>query len=76
MATFKDHKVTANQLLGVIPEGLLSHLSDNTKTAGFISTLPFGVVLKIVLNVVEPPVTNDKPTGDKKKPDVTVASGF
>jgi hypothetical protein len=31
MAKFKDHKVTANQLLGVIPESLLSHLSDNTK---------------------------------------------
>ena len=28
MATFKDHKVTANQLIEVIPEGLLSHLSD------------------------------------------------
>lgn len=31
MAPFKDHKVTANQLLGVIPEGLLSRLSDTTK---------------------------------------------
>lgn len=31
MAKFKDHKVTASQLLGVIPESLLSHLSDNTK---------------------------------------------
>ena len=31
MATFKDHKVTVNQLLDVIPEGLLSHLAENTK---------------------------------------------
>lgn len=30
MAQFKDHKVTASQLLGVIPEGLLSHLSATT----------------------------------------------
>lgn len=30
MARFKDHKVTANQLLEVIPEGLLSHLSATT----------------------------------------------
>lgn len=31
MAIFKDHKVNINQLLGVIPEALLSHLSENTK---------------------------------------------
>lgn len=30
MASFKDHKVTANQLMGVIPESLISHLSDTT----------------------------------------------
>lgn len=30
MARFKDHKVTANHLLEVIPEGLLSHLSAST----------------------------------------------
>jgi hypothetical protein len=28
---FKDHKVGVNKLLGVIPEALLSHLSENTK---------------------------------------------
>ncbi|MDD4592296.1 MAG: IS4 family transposase [Parabacteroides sp.] len=28
---FKDHKVSINQLLGVVPEALLNHLSENTK---------------------------------------------
>lgn len=31
MALFKDHKVGVSQLLGVIPEALLSHLSETTK---------------------------------------------
>ena len=31
MAIFKDHKIGITQLLGVIPEALLSHLSENTK---------------------------------------------
>ncbi len=31
MAIFKDHKVSISQLLTVIPEALLSHLSENTK---------------------------------------------
>jgi hypothetical protein len=31
MAIFKDHKINIKQLLGVIPEALLSHLSENTK---------------------------------------------
>jgi hypothetical protein len=31
MTIFKDHKVGVSQLLGVIPEALLSHLSENTK---------------------------------------------
>ena len=31
MAIFKDHKVGINELLGVIPEALLSHLSESTK---------------------------------------------
>ncbi len=30
MASFKDHKVTAADLLGVIPEALMSHLSEHT----------------------------------------------
>lgn len=30
MARFKEHRVTANELLDVIPEGLLSHLSTST----------------------------------------------
>ncbi|MDR1518214.1 MAG: IS4/IS5 family transposase, partial [Dysgonamonadaceae bacterium] len=31
MTIFKDHKTGIKQLLGVIPEALLSHLSENTK---------------------------------------------
>jgi transposase len=31
MSVFKDHKVGVNQLLEVIPEALLSHLSEHTK---------------------------------------------
>ncbi|KAA6331390.1 hypothetical protein EZS27_019990, partial [termite gut metagenome] len=31
MSIFRDHKVGINQLLGVIPEALLSHLSENAK---------------------------------------------
>lgn len=31
MAIFKDHKISVSQLLDVIPEALLSHLSENTK---------------------------------------------
>lgn len=31
MSKFKDHKITVSHLLGVIPEALLSHLTENTK---------------------------------------------
>lgn len=31
MTVFKDHKVSVNELLGLIPEALLSHLSTSTK---------------------------------------------
>ena len=31
MSVFKDHKISVNQLLGVIPEALLSKLSLTTK---------------------------------------------
>lgn len=31
MSIFKDHKIGISHLLGVIPEALLSHLSENTK---------------------------------------------
>lgn len=31
MSIFKDHKVGITDLLGVIPEALLAHLSENTK---------------------------------------------
>lgn len=39
MVAFKDHKITVNQLLGVIPEGLLSHLSQTTKVDHYSKVL-------------------------------------
>ncbi|SBW01692.1 transposase [uncultured Dysgonomonas sp.] len=36
---FKDHKVDINQLLAVIPEALLSHLSENTKVDHYSKVL-------------------------------------
>jgi hypothetical protein len=43
MAIFKDHKVGINDLLGVIPEALLSHLSEDTGYQGF---RPDGIILE------------------------------
>ncbi len=31
MAVFKDHRIDIKQLLSVIPEALLTHLSENTE---------------------------------------------
>ena len=31
MSVFKEHQISVNQLLEVIPEALLSHLSEHTK---------------------------------------------
>lgn len=39
MANFKDHKVSVNELLGFIPEALLSHLSTNTKVDHYSKVL-------------------------------------
>lgn len=39
MAIFKDHRIGINQLLGVIPEALLSHLSENTKVDYYLKVL-------------------------------------
>jgi hypothetical protein len=39
MAIFKDHKINTNQLLNVIPETLLSHLSENTKVDYYTKVL-------------------------------------
>jgi hypothetical protein len=39
MAIFKEHKIDIKQLLGVIPETLLSHLSANTKIDYYSKTL-------------------------------------
>lgn len=39
MATFKDHKISVNNLLGVIPESLLVHLSSHTKVDYYTKVL-------------------------------------
>lgn len=39
MATFKDHKIGVNQLLDVIPESLLAHLSNTTKVDYYTKVL-------------------------------------
>lgn len=39
MANFKDHKVSVSELLGFIPEALLSHLSTSTKVDHYSKVL-------------------------------------
>jgi hypothetical protein len=39
MTNFKDHKVSVNELLGFIPEALLSHLSTSTKVDHYSKVL-------------------------------------
>jgi hypothetical protein len=39
MMNFKDHKVSVNELLGFIPEALLSHLSTSTKVDHYSKVL-------------------------------------
>ena len=39
MSVFKDHKVTASEILNVIPEALLSHLSETTKVDHYSKVL-------------------------------------
>lgn len=39
MSVFKDHKVTASEILNVIPEALLSHLSENSKVDHYAKVL-------------------------------------
>lgn len=39
MTNFKDHKVSVNELLGFIPEALLSHLSTTTKVDHYSKVL-------------------------------------
>ena len=39
MAIFKDHKVRVNDLLGVIPESLISHLSTTTPVDHYTKVL-------------------------------------
>ncbi|MNX77123.1 hypothetical protein D3C86_1086480 [compost metagenome] len=39
MTNFKDHKVPVNELLGFIPEALLSHLSTSSKVDHYSKVL-------------------------------------
>ena len=39
MSLFKDHKITVNQLIGFIPEGLLTHLSQTTQVDYYTKVL-------------------------------------
>jgi len=39
MSVFKDHKISVNQLLGVIPEALLTKLSATTKVDYYAKVL-------------------------------------
>ncbi|GAB6010461.1 IS4/IS5 family transposase, partial [Dysgonomonas reticulitermitis] len=39
MAIIKDHKISISRLLDVIPEALLSHLSENTKVDHYSKVL-------------------------------------
>lgn len=39
MTNFKDHKVSVTELLGFIPEALLSHLSTSTKVDHYSKVL-------------------------------------
>jgi len=39
MSVFKDHKISVSQLLGFIPEALLSHLSTTTKVDHYSKVL-------------------------------------
>jgi hypothetical protein len=52
MATFKDHKVSVNELLGFIPEALLSHLSTNTKVDHYSKVLHGKKVFYLLLYAI------------------------
>lgn len=39
MSIFKDHKITVNHLIGFIPEGLLTHLSQTTQVDHYTKVL-------------------------------------
>ncbi|MGD1892763.1 MAG: IS4/IS5 family transposase, partial [Cyclobacteriaceae bacterium] len=39
MSIFKNHKITVNHLMGFIPEGLLTHLSQTTQVDYYTKVL-------------------------------------
>ncbi|MDA6069522.1 hypothetical protein NJT12_07820 [Flavobacterium sp. AC] len=52
MANFKDHKVSVNELLGFIPEVLLSHLSTSTKVDHYSKVLHGKKVFYLLLYAI------------------------
>jgi transposase len=52
MSNFKDHKVSVNELLGFIPEALLSHLSTNTKVDHYSKVLHGKKVFYLLLYAI------------------------
>ncbi len=52
MANFKDHKVSVNELLGFIPEALLSHLSTSSKVDHYSKVLHGKKVFYLLLYAI------------------------
>ena len=52
MANFKDHKVSVSELLGFIPEALLSHLSTSTKVDHYSKVLHGKKVFYLLLYAI------------------------
>lgn len=52
MTNFKDHKVCVNELLGFIPEALLSHLSTSTKVDHYSKVLHGKKVFYLLLYAI------------------------
>lgn len=52
MANFKDHKVSVNELLGFIPEALLSYLSTSTKVDHYSKVLHGKKVFYLLLYAI------------------------
>jgi hypothetical protein len=52
MTNFKDHKVSVNELLGFIPEALLSHLSISTKVNHYSKVLQGKKVFYLLLYAI------------------------
>lgn len=52
MSNFKDHKVSVNELLGFIPEALLSHLSTSTKVDHYSKVLHGKKVFYLLLYAI------------------------